>query len=147
MKKKKKLLKFQKKNHQDSTLVKPKYYNNTTSPFKTNKSWRDFKNGKCPQHGKSEYGSTISGENWYWCKPCRHYTRDHTTSGHASWEESKNGYTPQQAAAKAASPRAPPTPAMENVASAPAIPPQTQEEPDENIPIEAEYNYETDEDE
>ena len=50
-----------------------------------------------------------------------------------------NGYKPQQAAAKSASPRDPPLPEMANVASAPAIPPQTKEKPNENIPIEAEY--------
>ena len=105
--------------------VQPKYYNNSTSPFKTKKSWFDFKNGKCPQHGKSEYGYTITGDNWYWCKHCKQYTKTHNRSGHASWEKYNNGYKPQQPAAKAASPRAPPPPAMTNIASAPAIPPQT----------------------
>ena len=134
-KKKEKSVKFNKTHHPTSTPVKPKYYDNPKSPFTTLQSWNYFRFGKCPNHGKSEYGYTVSSENWYWCKICKKYMRDHNSSSHANWEASKNSYKTKQAAAKAVSPRAPQIPAIENVASAPAAPPQTQEPPDEEIPV------------
>ena len=64
VKKKKKLVKFQKTYQQRRTplLVEPLRKHN--SPFTTTQAWLDFLRGKCPNHGKSEHGFQISGVNW-----------------------------------------------------------------------------------
>ena len=127
IKKKKTKVKFQKTNHTTSVSVQPKTYNNSKSPFTTKKSWIDFIKGKCPIHSKSEYGFTITGDNWYWCKYCKQYTKTHNSNGHSSCEPADNGYTPQPATATAIIPKASPPLDKANVASAPDIPAQTQE--------------------
>ena len=84
VKKKKKLVKFQKPYKQRSTPFPVEQQGKQYSPFTTSQAWQDFLQGKCPTHGKSENSYQISGVNWYWCNTFRSYTKDNNTRSHSA---------------------------------------------------------------
>ena len=142
VKKKKKLVKFQKSYQQQEDYQRPKYQ------FTTDKAWQDFMIGKCLDHGKSEQGYQIAGVNWYWCNICKRYTKDHNTRLHSHAVTNNQNSNPSMVAAKTVSQRAQPLPARANVASVPSDPPTPFiEELDETIhPVdEGDYDYATEE--
>ena len=70
-KKKKKKGQFKQPQQQPSDIVKPTFFKNPKSPFKTVEEWNAFRVGNCPNHGKSENGYRIGEINWYWRKRCK----------------------------------------------------------------------------
>ena len=147
IKKKKKLVKFQKPYLQRSTPPPVEPQGRHNSPFTTNQTWLDFLRGKFPYHSKSENSFNISGVNWYWCNTCRSYNKDRNTRLNSPGVNYKQNNKPQVAAAPTVSQKDESLPARANVASVPATPPTPYIKEIDEIPpaVGKYYDFDTEE--